>query len=519
MTDRAFTTFPFNATGGSTPRTMPDRLGDVKNVKDFGAVGDGSADDTSAIQAAVDYTTPPYSSANRGLIFFPPGIYRTTAPITVATAGVVSIRFAGCGNASVIGGSVNGYVFDRSVASYNPAGSIFTFDGMIINNTFAGGGAIRLGNTVCASVSNCEIAADMGIICTQSTGDRNLAAFTTTITSCLLQPWNNWAIGSVGICVVNNSTVIDCDVSRFDKGVILYGTSNNLIGGRYEVNRTGILMGVGQDGTLDSADSYLIGGVSLESNGISIHMPHGCGSGLISGAKILGFQGSSPYEGTVLGSRTITGASSGASGTGTVSVDGILTISGVAGTLNPKYTASNVLNGGTWDYVTATSMPTKTFLYQQLTGTPGKDGTYQLKGSPSYGVYVGADCGLAAAFTALNVGGEYYGNAVYIGNSSNKQFQTYTSCIAGNVSPLGTAAWLLPATAHTATFVGCNTPTIEYTFANLPSGSNVVEGDEYSISDCNTATFLATAAAGGTGATAHRRVRWNASSSLWQVVG
>ena len=44
--DTPFTSFPFPATGAPTPRTMPDRLADVKNVKDFGAVGNGTTDDT-----------------------------------------------------------------------------------------------------------------------------------------------------------------------------------------------------------------------------------------------------------------------------------------------------------------------------------------------------------------------------------------------------------------------------------------------------------------------------------------
>ena len=50
--------------------------GDPINVLDYGAKGDSTNDDTNAIQAAIDA-----SSGNT--VYFPPGIYKTTAPLTV----------------------------------------------------------------------------------------------------------------------------------------------------------------------------------------------------------------------------------------------------------------------------------------------------------------------------------------------------------------------------------------------------------------------------------------------------
>lgn len=59
----------------------------VINVKDYGAKGDGVTDDTAAINAA-HAATP-----EGGRLWFPPGSYRTTAPITITRQ--VSVDMAG----------------------------------------------------------------------------------------------------------------------------------------------------------------------------------------------------------------------------------------------------------------------------------------------------------------------------------------------------------------------------------------------------------------------------------------
>jgi hypothetical protein len=65
---------PVIATGSSEPRFVSDRFGDVINVKDFGAVGDGIANDAAAIQAAIDVG---------GMIYFPQGTYKCNSGLTV----------------------------------------------------------------------------------------------------------------------------------------------------------------------------------------------------------------------------------------------------------------------------------------------------------------------------------------------------------------------------------------------------------------------------------------------------
>lgn len=71
-------------TGSNTSRKLEDRFADVINVRDFGAVGDGVADDTSAIQSAINSAF----SSGRKDIFIPVGTYRTTATLVVNGTGV-----------------------------------------------------------------------------------------------------------------------------------------------------------------------------------------------------------------------------------------------------------------------------------------------------------------------------------------------------------------------------------------------------------------------------------------------
>ena len=77
---------------GAVNRSVESRLRDRVSVKDFGAVGDGVVDDTAAIQAALNGNVG-------GDVWFPEGIYKVTATLTVPP------RVRLVGNSKLQGGS------------------------------------------------------------------------------------------------------------------------------------------------------------------------------------------------------------------------------------------------------------------------------------------------------------------------------------------------------------------------------------------------------------------------------
>ncbi|HEX4847625.1 MAG TPA: glycosyl hydrolase family 28-related protein, partial [Novosphingobium sp.] len=75
---------------GSSARTVESRLRDTASLKDFGAVGDGVANDTAAVQA---WATHCATNHVRG--YAPPGTYRLTATIAVPVSEGLTLRGAG----------------------------------------------------------------------------------------------------------------------------------------------------------------------------------------------------------------------------------------------------------------------------------------------------------------------------------------------------------------------------------------------------------------------------------------
>jgi hypothetical protein len=82
-----------SALTGGVQRTLSSKLSDVVSVKDFGAVGDGVSDDTTAIQAALDA-----ASAALKVVYFPAGQYKITSGLSALSCRGIYMEGNGYGS-------------------------------------------------------------------------------------------------------------------------------------------------------------------------------------------------------------------------------------------------------------------------------------------------------------------------------------------------------------------------------------------------------------------------------------
>lgn len=145
----------FQAGAGAVRRSLQDKGRETVSVKDFGAVGDGVANDTAAIQAAINSL-----GSNPGTVFFPSGTYKVTSKITVsenrvhlvgAGSWATQILFAptqnqscfefNAGGSVLFQGSVKGFSFYSNDATYTKnAIEMVDTSGYLIDDIVVGGG-------------------------------------------------------------------------------------------------------------------------------------------------------------------------------------------------------------------------------------------------------------------------------------------------------------------------------------------------------------------------------------------
>lgn len=254
---------------GAADGTENGRPFNIVSVKEFGAAGNDSADDTAAIQSAIDYV-----AVNKGVLVFPPGIYKTTGTLLIKDgiyiAGLFErgeyetgkyagsmIKYYGSGTA-VRAHHPNGMMFGfkmqylRIGNGNNLKGSTigidldsaseFTIRDCHINGDFNIG--IRLNNTSISKIENCDLSANnIGILLDKTmSSDSNVALW---ITNCnfwensvaqikmtegtSISIYNNWFEHSpAGLLITNDNTLRSCGLEQiyFGKNHVSNGSES-----------------------------------------------------------------------------------------------------------------------------------------------------------------------------------------------------------------------------------------------------------------------------------------------------
>lgn len=169
--------------------------GDIGNVKNFGAVGDGVTDDTNAIQTAINET-------QFGTVFFPEGDYKMSAPVTLKR------------EVSIVGASKNGV---RLLANAGAFIIVPEFGTSMSNMTIIGNGTgvgINLNGTGQAPLRVNDVEIDNLYIQNYDFGVRASWAWNVKITRSDIFNCGN-AIKIIGTSV--NNMVSDCVLNNAGK--------------------------------------------------------------------------------------------------------------------------------------------------------------------------------------------------------------------------------------------------------------------------------------------------------------
>lgn len=166
---------------GAVNRTVQSKLRDSVSVKDFGATGNGVADDLTAINLAV--------ASGAKAVYFPAGTYRTSGLINVAVSGVMLWT-----DAQAVIKPLDGVAVGFSIIQIR--GSNVTLDGFIID-----------GNTAAPPVSGNNNGISL---------DTNSGTLTNVdILNCTLQNFKGYGIPAFAAGTLTNVNIFNCTFVDF----------------------------------------------------------------------------------------------------------------------------------------------------------------------------------------------------------------------------------------------------------------------------------------------------------------
>lgn len=234
------------------------------NVRDFGAVGDGSTDDHTAIAAAITYL-----GTTGGTVYFPPGTYKMTTNSTTL-AGSTNITLEGCANPAS-GGTPGSTILAATTGGGNLFGAASAMGLRIKNLTFSAANSSFTGSFI-----------DL----THSSGS-DTAYW--TIENCFFKG-GGWAVAGILTNKANDGAIRDCHflghatcgVLGQDSGGAGYSNGVTLDNCVFHTSTYAHLIGIGQ--------GWVVNGCVFEDMGSlgAIYNPDAIVATQASGVQIIG---------------------------------------------------------------------------------------------------------------------------------------------------------------------------------------------------------------------------------------
>jgi hypothetical protein len=510
--DTTFTTFSFRATGAPTARTMPDRLSDIVNVKDWGAIGNHSNNDTAAIQNAIDYCI----GVGGGTVFFPQGTYNVSADIAVTSANPAI-------GVSLIGTGKNGSVLFDTRTGGGPhisGGALERIEGMGQYLTIV---ATRDNfSMIDCNGQNCDLTAASGALVSHCTfNGYTLDARRSSETV------RGWSVGTYGVAIGSGLITACRALGGFEWGYCLSGDGSCFVANTAETVGTAVIVGWKPGtGEVPARGAIVVDLVTERCNTIvNLYNAEGC---YVAAGRLTGAVGT-PTE------DSITNAVWSSSAGGTVTVTTALAHNLTVG----AHLLHIDINPGSYvpPQPAGHSEIPQFAICTRVEGQPNQF-TYPLAINPAaafvrglwtYPLQYSIRCRKVYETVIIGISLQHLATVASVDLQYDGEAEHRNNTCHATIAPWG---WIMPAAKNRAAwrFVMCSgnydyyhshaaSPISQMVFADLPGQAGVVqdgplESQEYDIVDGDNATFASVQAGGGSG---HYKVRYDGTN--WRRIG